>query len=23
MPKPFCCGNGFSELDSKTILLWK
>jgi len=23
MPKPFCCGNGFCELYSETILLWK
>ena len=23
MPKPFCCGNGFCESYSKTILLWK
>ena len=23
MPKPFCCGNGFCELYSKLILLWK
>ena len=23
MPKPFCCGNGFCELYSKPILLWK
>jgi hypothetical protein len=23
MPEPFCCGNGFCELYSKPILLWK